>query len=59
MSGINLAGSVGELSFEVQIKRADTGQVENYTLVGYLDEQQLKDIQNGSLTLDSSSQRGN
>ena len=55
MSGINLVGSVGELSFEVQIKRADTGQVENYTLVGYIDEQQLKDIQNGSLTLDSGS----
>ena len=55
MSGINLVGSVGELSFEVQIERADTGQVENYTLVGYIDEQQLKDIQNGSLTLDSGS----
>ena len=55
MSGINLSGAVGELAFEVQITRADTGKVENYTLVGYLDEQQLKENHLGSNTLDSGS----
>ena len=41
---IALEGAVGELTFDVQITRADTGKVENYTLVGYIDEAKLKEL---------------
>lgn len=49
----NLNGQVGELRFSVQITRAETGVVENYELVGFLDGEKLKELQNGSDTLDS------
>ena len=45
---INLSGQMGELRFSVEVKRADTGKVEQYELVGYLDEDKLKELQNGS-----------
>jgi hypothetical protein len=45
---INLSGQMGELRFSVEVKRADTGKVEQYELVGYLDEDKLKEFQNGS-----------
>jgi hypothetical protein len=48
-----LQGQVGELAFTVQITRKDTGIVEEYQLVGYLDEDKLKELQNGSDPLDS------
>jgi hypothetical protein len=50
---IELGGQVGELRFTVEVKRKETGQVETYELVGFLDEDKLKEIQNGSDTLDS------
>ena len=56
---IQLEGAVGELTFNVQVTRAETGQVENYTLVGYIDEAKLKELQHGSDTLDSGPQRSN
>lgn len=51
---INLAGQIGELRFTVEVKRKETGKVETYELVGFLDEEKLKELQNGSDTLDSS-----
>jgi hypothetical protein len=54
---IALQGSVGELRFTVEIKRKDTGKVEQYELIGFLDEDKLKELQNGSNPLDSSTQR--
>jgi hypothetical protein len=37
-------GQIGELRFVVQITRKD-GRVEEVELVGYLDEEQLKELQ--------------
>lgn len=54
---IELGGQMGELRFTVEVKRAETGKVEQYELVGYLDADKLKELQNGSNTLDSSAQR--
>lgn len=54
---MNLSGDVGELSFKVQITRKDTGKVEEYTLVGKITEDQLKELQDGSDPLDGSPQR--
>ena len=42
---VALQGAVGELTFKVQVKRAATGEVEEHTLVGFLDEEQLKAFQ--------------
>jgi len=50
---IELSGQIGEVRMQVQITRKETGAVENYELVGFLDEDQLKELQNGSDTLDS------
>jgi hypothetical protein len=41
----NIAGKVGELRFTVQVTRAETGKVEDYELVGFIDPEQLKAIQ--------------
>lgn len=54
---MNLSGDVGELSFKVQITRGDTGLIEEYTLVGKITEEQLKELQDGSDPLDGSAQR--
>lgn len=54
----SLMGKVGEVAMTVQVTRKDTGKVEEFNLVGFLDEQQLKELQNGSNTLDSSAERG-
>jgi len=48
-----LSGQVGELRFSVQVTRKETGAVEDYELVGFLDENQLKENYFGSDTLDS------
>ena len=53
-----LAGQVGELRFTVQITRKDTGKVEEVELVGFLDEDKLKELQDGGNSLDSSPERG-
>ena len=50
-----LSGQVGEVRMTVEITRKETGKVETYDLVGFLDEDQLKELQNGSDTLDSGS----
>lgn len=54
----NLSGEVGELRFTVQIKRKDTGKVEEVELVGRLTDVELKELTNGSDTLDSGEKRG-
>jgi hypothetical protein len=50
-----LSGQVGEVRMTVEITRKETGKVETYDLVGFLDEDKLKELQNGSDTLDSGS----
>lgn len=54
----NLMGQVGELSFTVEVKRKDTGKVETFNLVGKFTEEQLKELINGSNSLDSGEKRG-
>lgn len=41
----DLQGQVGELSFTVQITRKETGKVEEYKMVGAIDAEQLKTIE--------------
>jgi hypothetical protein len=55
----NLVGAVGELQMTIQIKRKETGKVEEFKLTGFLDENQLKEIQNGSNTLNGGEECGN
>jgi len=50
---ISLAGQPGEVRFTVQVTRAETGKIETYDLVGFLDEDKLKELQDGSHSLDS------
>ena len=50
---IELGGQVGELRFQVEVTRKETGKVETYELVGFLDEDKLKEIQDGRHSLDS------
>jgi len=52
---IELGGEVGELRFTVQVTRKETGKVEEYQLVGFLDEDKLKELQDGGNSLDSGS----
>jgi hypothetical protein len=52
---IELNGQLGELKFTVEIKRKATGEVETYELVGYLNEDKLKEIQHGCNTFHSGS----
>jgi len=47
---IELAGQPGELRFTLEITRKETGKTETVELVGYLDEDKLKELQNGSNT---------
>jgi hypothetical protein len=54
---IELQGSVGELRMTVQITRKDTGKVEQYELVGLIDEDKLKELQNGGNSQHSSAER--
>lgn len=56
---IELTGQPGELRFTVEVKRKETGKVEQYELVGFLDEDKLKELQHGSNSLDSSPERRN
>ena len=51
-------GQVGEVQMTIQIKRKETGKVEEFKLTGFLDEDQLKETQNGSNTLNVSAERG-
>ena len=54
----NLGGQMGELRMTLQITRKETGKVEEVELIGFLDEEKLKELQNGGNSLDSSPQRG-
>ena len=42
---IELGGKVGEVQMTLQITRKETGKTEEVQLVGYLDEEQLKQLQ--------------
>ena len=52
-----LGGQMGELRFTVEITRKDTGKVEQVELVGYLDEDKLKELHNGGNPQHSSPER--
>lgn len=54
----SLMGQVGEVTFTVEIKRKDTGKIDKFNLIGQVTNEQLKEIQDGSHTLDSSKERG-
>lgn len=41
----DLTGQVGELRMSVQIVRKATGEVETHELVGFVNEEQLKQLQ--------------
>lgn len=49
---IDLNGQAGELRFTIEVKRKETGKVEQYEMIGFLDEDKLKELQNGSNSLD-------
>lgn len=54
----NLGGQVGELRFTVQITRKDTGKVEDVELIGYLDADKLKELQDGCNPQHGGKERG-
>lgn len=41
----NLTGQAGELRMSIEITRKETGQVEKHELIGFVDEEQLKQFQ--------------
>lgn len=45
MADVELKGAVGELHMKVQVKRVDTGRVEEYDVVGFVNPEQLKQLQ--------------
>lgn len=53
-----LSGQAGEVRFTLQITRKETGKIEEVELVGFLDEDKLKELQNGSHPLNGSPQCG-
>jgi hypothetical protein len=55
----NLRGQAGELRFKLQITRKETGKVDEVELVGFLDEEKLKELQNGSNSQHGSPERSN
>lgn len=54
---VNLQGQPAELRMMLQITRAETGKVDEVELVGFVDEDVLKEFLNGSNPLDGSPQR--
>lgn len=40
----DLQGAIGEVSFTIQVKRKDTGVVEEYQAVGFVNEEQLEQL---------------
>lgn len=54
----DLSGQVGELRFTLEITRKETGKVETVEMVGFLDEQKLKELDNGGNAQYSSTERG-
>jgi hypothetical protein len=53
----DLSGQVGELRFKLQITRKETGKVDEVELVGFLDEEKLKELQNGGNSQHGSPER--
>ena len=45
----DLAGSVGELRFTVSVTRKETGNVETCEMVGFVDEEKLKQLQDAGI----------
>lgn len=45
----DLAGVIGEIGMTIQITRKETGKVEEYQLTGFVDEEQLKSLQEANL----------
>lgn len=44
MSSMNLQGQPGELRMTIEVKRAATGKVDTFELVGHADPEKLKQI---------------
>ena len=55
---IELQGQAAELRFTVEIKRKDTGAIEQYNLIGHIDADKLKELQDGSHPLDNGPRHG-
>jgi len=53
-----LTGQIGEVQMTIQITRKETGKVEEFKLTGFLDQEKLKELQDGSNTLNGSAERG-
>lgn len=45
---VELGGQVGELRFTIHITRKETGQVETYQLIGVIDPDKMKELQDVS-----------
>ena len=54
-----LTGQIGEVQMTIQITRKETGKVEEFKLTGFLDADQLKELQNGSNTLNGGEECSN
>ena len=52
-----LQGQKAELRLTMEITRKETGLVEKFDLVGHLDADKLKELQDGSHTHDGSTER--
>jgi hypothetical protein len=50
-----LEGSLGEVTFTLEITRKETGKVETVDMVGFVELEKLKEIENGSNTHHSGS----
>jgi hypothetical protein len=53
----NVVGGGAEVRMTLEITRAATGKVETVEMVGYIDPEKLKELQNGSNTQHGSPQR--
>ncbi len=45
----DLKGVIGELTFTMQITRKDTGKIEEYKMVGVVDDEKLKSLQDAEI----------
>jgi hypothetical protein len=45
-----LTGQIGEVQMTIQITRKETGKVEEFKLTGFLDQEKLKEIEDGRPT---------
>jgi len=49
MADVELVGAVGELHMKVQVTRAETGKVEEYDVVGFVNPEELKQLQDAGV----------